>query len=431
MNGYREFYGIDSRILKFVDNMENELNDKFDYFSKIRQYNQLKVIKAFQDCNLSQIDFNSASGYGYGDRGRDKTEEIFTRLFKAEDSLVRTSISSGTHALSLTLFGLLQYGNRMLSITGHPYDTLQEVIGIKGEEKGSLIERGIIYDYIDLKDNLIDEEKLEDKLSKNKYRLILIQRSTGYTSRRALLIDEIKGAIEKIRKYDDKVIIMVDNCYGEFTDVKEPIEIGADVIVGSLIKNPGGGIALSGGYIAGKKDLIERIANNLYAPGLGKETGLSFGTTRSTLQGLYFGPHITVEAIKTALLFAKVYEKLGFEVIPTSKNQRSDIICAIKLGNPDYIIDFCKAVQEASSVDSFVSPEPWDMPGYTDKIIMATGGFVDGSSIEVSADGPLREPYIVYYQGAMTYEQGKLACLLTLKRLDERYKILEKILINK
>lgn len=419
INIYNEEYGISDETIKLVDEIEEKLADKFREIDKIREYNEIKVIKAMQSERLSQAHFSDSSGYGYGDMGRDKVESIFSKVFKGEDSLVRSAISSGTHALSLTLFGLLNYGDKMLAITGHPYDTLQEVIGIKGKEKGTLIERGVTYDMVDLINQEINYEEVKNKLRKDSYKLVLIQRSTGYTERKALSIDEIQKAIKVIREVDKDVIIMVDNCYGEFTETREPLEVGADVMVGSLIKNPGGGIALSGGYITGKKEIIERVSNYLYAPGLGKETGLSFGQTRPMLQGLYFAPYVTMEAVKTAILFQYTYNSLGYKVIPSINSERSDIICAIQLGRPELVIDFCKAIQKASTVDSYVDPTPWEMPGYQDKIIMATGGFVDGSSIEISADGPLREPYIVYYQGGLTLAQGRLALYMTLEALKK------------
>ncbi|MDY4197066.1 MAG: methionine gamma-lyase family protein, partial [Peptoniphilaceae bacterium] len=343
--------------------------------------------------------------------------KIFRDVFCAEDAIMRASIASGTHALATVLFSLLERGDRLLAVTGDPYDTLQEVIGIRGKEIGTLLEKGVIYDAVPLADGKPDYLRIEAALQKN-VKLIEIQRSTGYTDRRALTITEIQALIQHIRAVMPDVMILVDNCYGEFTEEKEPLEVGADVIAGSLIKNPGGGIAVSGGYIAGKKEIITRCINHLTAPGLGKDTGLTFGTTRTTLQGLFFAPHITMEALRGALLFAKTYESMGFRVVPASSDPRSDIIEAIELRDGEKVIAFCRAVQKAASVGSDAVPYPWDMPGYSDPVIMASGGFIDGSSIEVSADGPMREPYMVYYQGGVVYEQAKLACLLTVDAIQ-------------
>ena len=334
-------------------------------------------------------------------------------------SLVRPTIASGTHALSLTLSGILRPGDELISITGAPYDTLQSVIGSRGDESGTLMDYGITYKEVELKDNKIDIDKVKETVGKNT-RIIMIQRSTGYSDRRALTVDEIKEAVEKIKEFNSEVIIMVDNCYGEFLSRKEPTDFGVDIMAGSLIKNPGGGLALSGGYIVGKKDLIEQIANRLTAPGLGKDCGLTFGTTRSTLQGLFLAPHIVSEALKGALLFALIYSELGFKIIPKLEDERSDIIQGIELLSEERVVEFCKGIQEASTVDYYVTPMPWEMPGYDDKVVMAAGGFVDGSSIELSADGPIRQPYYAYYQGGLTYEHCKLGLYKTMDRLYKK-----------
>ncbi len=416
---FNENYRIDREVFDLVSKHDLELRERFYQLEDIREYNQLKVINAFRENRLSQVDFTYTTGYGYGDVGRDKTEKIFSTIFKTEDALVRPTISSGTHALAITLYGLLYHGDKMVSLTDHPYDTLQEVIGITGNDLGTLMERGVKYDHLPLIDNKIDIEGIKDKLDED-VKLVLIQRSTGYGLRRALTIAEIKEAIDEVKSINKDIIVMVDNCYGEFTDKLEPSEVGADVVVGSLIKNPGGGIAISGGYIVGSKEIVQRVSNQLYAPGIGKETGLTFDTTRLTLQGLYFAPHVTMEALKSALLFAKVYSSLGYDIIPKFDDPRSDIIQAIIFKDPDKVINFVQGIQEASTVGAYVVPYPWDMPGYTDKVIMASGGFVDGSSIEISADGPLREPYVAYYQGGIVYEQAKLACMITIKNLREK-----------
>lgn len=404
-------FNIVEDACKYVESCNKELDD-------IKEFNQIKILNIYREVGLNQSDFAYATGYGYGDRGREKTEEIFAKVFHTEDSFVRSAISSGTHALSTTLFSLLNYGDSMLSITDHPYDTLKSVIGIDGDNPNSLINKGIVYDHIDLIDNKIDFITLKEKLQKQ-IKLILIQRSTGYGLKRALTMDEIEEAILFIKKHSPETIVMVDNCYGEFTDYKEPTEVGADVCVGSLIKNPGGAIALGGGYIAGTKQIIDAISDHFYAPGLGKETGLTYDTTRSTLQGLFFAPHITNQALKSALLFCKIFSDLGFTTYPKLSDKRSDIIQAIVFEDPDKVINFVQAIQMAASVGASVVPYPWDMPGYTDQVIMASGGFIDGSSIEISADGPLRLPYVAYYQGGVVFEQAKLAAMISLTKLIE------------
>lgn len=419
-NRIKEFlsdkFKITEEIIDYVSEREKVVKDKFSNIDKIKEFNQYKVINALQENRLSATDFYWTTGYGYGDVGRDKVEDIYANIFRAEDALVRPTISSGTHALSLTLSGLLRPGDGLMSITGTPYDTLQTVIGITGNEGGNLLEFGISYKEVDLVDNKIDINEAIKNIDKST-KIIMIQRSTGYSDRRALTIDEIEEAISKIKEYNKDIIIMVDNCYGEFLDIKEPTEVGADIMAGSLIKNPGGGLALSGGYIVGRKDLVELIANRSTAPGLGKDSGLTFGTTRTTLQGLFLAPHIVSEAVKGALLVGSVYKGLGFRIVPELDDERSDIIQAIEFLNGERVVAFCKGIQSASTVDSHISPEPWDMPGYDNKVIMAAGGFIDGSSIELSADGPMREPFFAYYQGGLTYEHCKLGVYMSLKNL--------------
>ena len=418
---YNKLYGIDTKIENYIEKIDLDLEDKFKKLDKISEYNQIKVLKAFSDNSLSAIHFNSATGYGYADIGREVVENIFSSIFKSEDSLVRPNIVSGTHAISLVLFSLLNYGDRILSINGDPYDTLQQVIGIEGNKKGNLLSKGIKYDKLELKnDQEIQYGKIKEKLD-DKTKLVMIQRSTGYTNRRAFSISEIEKAIIEIRKINKDVIIFVDNCYGEFTEIKEPIEIGADIIAGSLIKNLGGGIAITGGYISGKKDLIEYCANTLTAPGIGKDEGLSFGTNRNVLQGLYFSSKTTIESIKVALLFAKVFDDLGYEIIPKLDDPRSDIVQAIKLNSSKKLELFAKAIQESCSVDSNLTPIADQMPGYEDPVIMSSGGFVEGATSELSCDGPLRKPYTVYLQGGLNKYHGKLALM----------KVLEKFVDNK
>ena len=409
-------YEIDGRYDNLIKESEKELENLFRRYEEIAEYNQMKVMKAFNENSLQSSDFFTATGYGYADTGRDKVEAIFSSVFKAEDSLVRPSIVSGTHALSIVLFSLLNYGDKLVSITDDPYDTMQQVIGIAGDKKGTLIEKGVVYDKLDLdENNKIQYEKIKDKVDQNT-KVVLIQKSTGYTERRAFTIDEIEEAIREIRKISKDVIIFIDNCYGEFTEDKEPIEVGADIVAGSLIKNLGGGLAITGGYISGREDLIEYCSNTLTAPGIGKDEGLSFGTNRLVVEGLYFAPHVVKEALKVALLFASVFNKLGYEVTPKLDDPRSDVILAIKLNDPEKLKTFCKAIQEACTVDSTFVPEAYPMPGYEDPVIMAAGGFVEGATSELSADGPLREPYMAYLQGGLNYYHGKLALKIVLNR---------------
>lgn len=419
---YKEIYDnfkIDNDFDKEIKEIEKQLQDEFSRIDEISEYNQLKVLKAFKKNDLQTSDFMQSTGYGYADTGRDKIEAIFSDIFKAEDSLVRPSIVSGTHALSIVLFALLKAGDKMVAITDDPYDTMQQVIGIAGNKKGNLIERGIKYDKLELDSaNRIQYDKIKSHVDSHT-KLVLIQRSTGYTQRRAFTTEEIKKAIEYIRKANPNAIIFVDNCYGEFTEISEPIEVGADILAGSLIKNLGGGIAITGGYICGKKDLVEYCANHLTAPGIGKDEGLSFGTNRLVAEGLYFAPHIVKEAIKVALLFAHTFNNLSYEVIPKINDPRSDIVQSIILEDPEKVKVFCKAVQEACSVDSNFVPEAFLMPGYEDPVIMAAGGFVEGATSELSADGPLRKPYVVYLQGGLNYFHGKLALKLVLDRFKK------------
>lgn len=409
-------FGLDEKVIKFVNEQEKLILDKFQNINEIKEFNQYKVISAMQQSQLNSTDFNWTTGYGYGDNGRDKVEEIYSRVFNTEDSFVRPTIASGTHALTLTLSGILRPGDELMSITGAPYDTLQQVIGVMGNEVGSLKEYGIEYKEIPLIEGKINIEESIKSISSNT-KMILIQRSTGYSDRKAITIGEIEFAVNSIRAINKDVIIMVDNCYGEFLEMKEPTDVGVDIMAGSLIKNPGGGIALSGGYVSGRKDLVELVANRATAPGLGKDCGLSFGTTRGTLQGFFLAPHVVSEAIKGALLVGAVYSQLGFNIVPQIEDNRSDIIQAIEFNSKERVLEFCKGIQEASAVDSYFIPEAWEMPGYEDKVIMAAGGFIAGSSIELSADGPMREPYYAYYQGGLTYEHCKLGVLKSLNNL--------------
>ncbi len=413
-------FGISKNVYDYVTKIESDIKEKyFDNIDKIRECNQYKVISAMQENRLDYTHFYWNTGYGYGDIGREKVESIFASVFHTEDALVRPSIASGTHALYLTLSGILQYGDEAIAVTGKPYDTLLTVLGEENNEPCNLKEAGIIYKEVALKEDYsIDIETVINSITE-KTKLLMFQRSTGYSFRPAFTMEKIKEAINKIRETYPDIYIMVDNCYGEFIDTLEPSDVGADVTVGSLIKNPGGGIALSGGYIAGKKAIIDRIANRLTAPGVGKEIGLTFGTTRNTLQGLFFAPHIASEALKGALLFGGVFNSLGYEITPKLEDKRSDIIQAIKFKNPDLVIKICEAIQAASPVDAHVTPIPWDMPGYTNEVIMASGAFVSGSSIELSADAPIREPYIAYIQGGLFYDHAKLGVMFSLQKMLE------------
>lgn len=410
-------FSLEREIIDYVNIKEKGILDKFSAIDEIKEFNQYKVIKAMQENRLSSTDFYWTTGYGYGDIGRDKVESVYASVFNTEDALVRPTIASGTHAIALALSGILRPGDELIAISGTPYDTLQKVIGTKGTaNSGTLIDYGVTYKEIPLDNNKINLKEVKETIS-IKTKMLMIQRSTGYSDRRALTIDEIEESIRAIREFNKDVIIMVDNCYGEFLEIKEPTDIGADIMAGSLIKNPGGGLALSGGYIVGKKYLVLQVANRLTAPGLGKDLGLTFGTSRTTMQGLFLAPHIVAEAVKGAILVAKTYKDLGFKVVPDLDDKRSDIIQGVELLLPERVSEFCKGIQAASAVDSYVTPEAWAMPGYKDKIIMAAGGFIEGSSIELSADGPMREPYYAYYQGGLTYEHCKLGVLKSLNNL--------------
>lgn len=409
---YEEF-GISRRIEELSEKVEEQVKEVFSQIDKTCSKNSLKVLKAFQENQISEMHFGSTTGYGYGDIGRDTIEKVFANIFKAEDSLVRSQFISGTHALTVTLFGLLRPNDVMLSITGKPYDTLDEVIGIV-DNPASLKSYNVKYEQIDLVNDDFDYEKIEQRLKKGNVKLIEIQRSKGYSTRKSLTIDKIEKAIEAIRKVNKDVIIMVDNCYGEFVEDREPTEVGADIIVGSLMKNLGAGIATSGAYIAGKKDLIELCAERLTAPGIGKEIGPSLNQNTAFIKGLFFAPSVVASSVKTAVFASKILEELGYKVNPKFDEPRADIVQTIELGDADKLIKFCQGIQMGSPIDSYVIPEPSEMGGYDDKVIMAAGTFTEGSTIELSCDGPIREPYIAYMQGGLTYEYGKLGILKAL-----------------
>lgn len=411
---YREF-GIKKEILELSKEVEKEIQLQFEKIDKIKEVNSLKVLEAFQYCRLSEMHLHSSTGYGIDEIGRNKVEEIYARIFRTEDALVRAQLISGTHALAVTLFGLLRPGDTMLSISGAPYDTLQTAIGISKEEsKSSLKAFGVKYEQIELVNDDFDIKTIEERVAKNDIKLIEIQRSKGYSTRKSLTIDKIEKAIQAIRKVNTDVIIMVDNCYGEFVEEREPTEVGADIVVGSLMKNLGAGIATSGAYIAGKKDLIELCAERLTAPGVGKEIGPSLNQNTAFIKGLFFAPSVVSSSVKTAVFASRILERLGYKVSPKFDEPRADIVQTIELGDADKLIKFCQGIQMGSPIDSYVVPEPSDMGGYDDKVIMAAGTFTEGSTIELSCDGPIREPYIAYMQGGLTYEYGKLGILKAL-----------------
>lgn len=414
---YSEF-GIKNEILELSKEVEKECETQFKKVEEIKEINSLKVLSAFQKCGLSEMHLQSATGYGIDEPGRNKIEEIYSEIFGTEDALVRSQLISGTHALAVTLFGLLRPGDTMLSITGAPYDTLQTIIGISKEQsKSSLKEFGIKYEQIELVNNDFDIDAIKGRVAKQDIKLIEIQRSKGYSTRKSLTISKIERAIKAIREVNSKVIIMVDNCYGEFVEDKEPTDVGADIIVGSLMKNLGAGIATSGAYIAGKRELVELCAERLTAPGVGKEIGPSLNQNTAFIKGLFFAPAVVASAVKTAVFASRILERLGYNVNPKYDEPRADIVQTIELGSADKLIKFCQGIQAGSPIDSDVIPEPSDMAGYDDKVIMAAGTFTQGSTIELSCDGPIREPYIAYMQGGLTYEYGKFGILKALSLL--------------
>ena len=397
----------------------NDIKHKFDEIKEIREYNQLKVLKAFQEERISDNHFTNSTGYGYGDIGRDTLDLVYARIFNAEKALVRPHFVNGTHALGTALFGNLRPGDTILAVTGSPYDTLHSVIGISGEENiGSLKEYGVNYKQVDLVDGKINIEKALEMIKEDEsIKLIHMQRSTGYGFRNAFQVKELGEAIKAIKELREDLIVFVDNCYGEFIDIIEPTDVGADLIAGSLIKNIGGGIAPTGGYIVGKEKYVEQASYRLTVPGIGAECGCTFGVMKDFYQGLFLAPHVAIEALKGAIFCARIMELAGFEVLPKYNDKRSDIIQAIKFNDKEKLIKFCKGVQYASPIDSFVECEPWAMPGYSDEVIMAAGAFIQGSSIELSADAPIREPYIAYLQGGLTFDHAKIGVLIALNNI--------------
>lgn len=412
---YREL-GIQPEVYQFAQNIEETLKKRFTEIDETAEYNQLKVVRAMQKCRVSAECFGSGTGYGYDDIGRDTLEEVYAAVFHTEAALVRAQITCGTHALATALAGNLRPGDEMISISGKPYDTLEEVIGIR-PSNGSLAEYGVTYKQVNLLDDgSFDFEGIKNAIS-TKTKLIEIQRSKGYQTRPTLSVSQIAEAVRFVKEIRKDIIVMVDNCYGEFVEKIEPSDFGADMIVGSLIKNPGGGLAPIGGYIAGTKQCIENAAYRLTSPGLGKEVGASLGVNRSFFQGLFLAPTVTAGALKGAIFAANIYEKLGFKVVPNAQESRHDIIQAVEFGSPEGLIAFCEGIQAAAPVDSYVTPEPWAMPGYDSNVIMAAGAFIQGSSIELSADGPLKEPYAAYFQGGLTWEHAKFGIIRSLQQL--------------
>lgn len=422
-----ERLGICKEVYEFGSRIEAGLKSRFETFDRIAEFNQAKVISAMQKKKVSAECFHTSSGYGYNDLGRDTLEAVYAECFHAQDALVRPQITCGTHALALALMSNLRPGDELLSPVGKPYDTLEEVIGIR-PSKGSLAEYGISYRQADLlPDGGFDYEGIKNAVNE-KTKLVTIQRSKGYAARPTLSVERIGELVSFIKKINPDIICMVDNCYGEFVEEREPLEAGADLIVGSLIKNPGGGLASSGGYIAGKKQYVEQAAFRLTSPGLGKEVGASLGAMQSFYQGLFLAPTVVNAALKGATFAANIYEALGFDVLPDGKESRHDIIQSVTFHNPDAMIAFCRGIQAAAPVDSYVTPEPWAMPGYDSDVIMAAGAFVQGSSIELSADGPVKPPYTVFFQGGLTFYHAKFGILMSLQKLYEQ-KLVKKDLI--
>ena len=414
-----EQLGISSQVYDFGAEIEESLKERFEQFDKTAEYNQLKVLMAMQKNKVSAECFQSSSGYGYDDFGRDTLEKVYADTFHTEACLIRSQITCGTHALAIALFGNLRPGDELLAPAGKPYDTLEEVIGIR-PSRGSLAEYGVTYRQVDLKeDGTFDYDAIRAAINE-KTKLVEIQRSKGYQTRPSYSVKQIGELISFVKSIKPDVICMVDNCYGEFVDTVEPSDVGADMIVGSLIKNPGGGLAPIGGYIVGKKECVENAAYRLTSPGLGKEVGASLGVIQSFYQGLFLAPTVVSGALKGAIFAADIYEKLGYKVVPDSTESRHDIIQAVEFQNRDAMIAFCEGIQAAAPVDSYVTPEPWAMPGYDCDVIMAAGAFVQGSSIELSADGPVKPPYAVYFQGGLTWYHAKLGILMSLQKLYER-----------
>lgn len=419
LKDYYRSLNVDEKVFEYCNSVEEKLKDRFAAIDAVSELNQLKVLKAMQDNRLSEAHFAGSSGYGYTDDGRDALERIYADVFHTEDALVRAQIVCGTHALCTAMFGNLRPGDEILAIAGKPYDTLDEIIGIR-ESRGSLAEYGVTYAQVDLLPNGdFDIDGIKNAIN-SRTRLVEIQRSKGYAVRKTLSVQQIGEAIKAVKSVNPDIICMVDNCYGEFVQDIEPSDVGADLVVGSLIKNPGGGLAPIGGYICGKKEYVENASYRLTTPGLGKEVGASLGNTKALTQGLFMAPTVTASALKGAIFAANVYEGLGFKAVPDSTEDRYDIIQAVELQTPERVVAFCEGIQAAAPVDSYVRPEPWDMPGYDSPVIMAAGAFVSGSSIELSADAPMRSPYAVYFQGGLTYPHAKYGIIMSLQKMVEK-----------
>ncbi|MDO4554555.1 MAG: methionine gamma-lyase family protein [Lachnospiraceae bacterium] len=419
LKDYYETMGISPEVYEYASKIEESLKERFTSLDVTTEYNQMKVLYVMQKNKLAEAHFSATTGYGYNDIGRETLEKVYADIFKTEDALVRPQITCGTHALNLALFSNLRPGDELLSPVGKPYDTLEEVIGIR-PSKGSLREYGISYQQADLlPDGQFDFDGIRAAINE-KTKLVIIQRSKGYDTRPTLSVERIGELIRFVKSIKPDVICMVDNCYGEFVEEREPSEVGADMVVGSLIKNPGGGLAPIGGYICGTKECIENAAYRLTSPGLGKEVGASLGINDRLFQGLFLAPCVVNSALKGAIFAANLYESLGFKVVPNGTESRHDIIQAVELKSPELLVAFCEGIQAAAPVDSYVRPEPWDMPGYDSKVIMAAGAFVSGSSIELSADGPLKDPYAVYFQGGLTYPHVKFGIMMSLQKIVEK-----------
>ena len=413
------FFKINDRIEKAADNAMQLCKEQFDYIDDITEYNQLKVQKAFINNGISESHFVSSTGYGYGDRGRETLDKVWAEVFGAEDALVRHNFTCGTHTLATALFGVLRPGDKMLCVTGTPYDTIHGVIGISGEGMGSLKDFGVEYSEVPLKDEKLDFDAIE-KAVDNSTTMVYIQRSRGYELRPSLSVEEIGRVCSLVKKINPDVIVMVDNCYGEFVEKTEPSQAGADLIAGSLIKNAGGGIAATGGYIAGRSDLVEKCAYRLTTPGLGKEVGATLGMNRELYMGLFFAPHTVGEALKSAVFISALFESFGYSVTPKYNETRHDIVQCLGLENAESLVAFCQGIQSGSPIDSFVLPEPWDMPGYDSKVVMAAGAFTLGSSIELSADAPIREPYYAWIQGGLNFHSAKICAKLAAQQMEDK-----------
>lgn len=410
------FFDIDSKILKASEKAIKKTEKEFKKIDEITEFNQQKVISAFIKHGVSESHFTSTTGYGYGDRGRETLDKIWADVFGAEDALVRHNFTCGTHTLATALFGVLRPGDKMLCVTGIPYDTIHGVIGISGEGMGSLKDFGVLYDEVPLKNDRLDYDAIK-KAVDDSVTMVYIQRSRGYELRPSLLISEIEKVVQIAKSKNPDVIVMVDNCYGEFVQKQEPCDVGADLIAGSLIKNAGGGMARTGGYIAGRKDLVEKCAYRLTTPGLGKEVGATIGMNRELYMGLFYAPHTVGEALKSAVYIAALFSGFGFDTTPAFDAERGDIVQSLGLGNEKRLVAFCQGIQSGSPIDSYLSPEPWDMPGYDSKVVMAAGAFTMGSSIELSADAPIREPYYAWIQGGLTFHSAKLCALLAAQKM--------------